>query len=46
VRFLTDEITMLIADLTNTQVFFVAVISAAIAYCIARLIQHVTEKPL
>ena len=32
--------------LTNTQLFFAAVISAAIAYGIALFIQRVTEKPL
>ena len=37
---------MHIAYLTNTQVFFAAAISAAIAYGIALLIQRVTEKPL
>jgi len=37
---------MHIPDLTNTQVFLAAVISAAITYGIARLIQRVTEQRL
>ena len=37
---------MHITSLTNTQLFFAAAISAAIAYGIALLIQRATEKPL